>query len=177
MTASISRIATTIATTRSMPFSLRSATSHVSVRLLNKHKFSSSTKQAKEDGKRLYRFTNAGDNLSPPWKEFRNSVEKSLNAIWVSHRPRRKLSGALHKETNYGKTSDGLLVVRKPVDNSAKRRSRVSGTPQSPKIVREHIAHTAETPRALRPSLLTIPCLCLQARPFTKSAPPFPTPI
>ncbi|QTN31930.1 type II CRISPR RNA-guided endonuclease Cas9 [Akkermansiaceae bacterium] len=107
--------------------------------LLDKHHFSLVAKEAKEKGKRIYRLTNSGENIAPPWPNFRTSVESSLNSIWVSHRPRRKLSGALHKETNYGKTADGLLVVRKPIQNlSAKE---IAGIRDSgiAAIIREYI--------------------------------------
>lgn len=89
--------------------------------LLDKQKFELRSKPAKTAGKRIYRLTNAGDTLSPPWEGFRETVETSLNTIWVSHRPKRKISGALHKETNYGKTQDGLLVVRKRVRDLSKK--------------------------------------------------------
>ena len=89
--------------------------------LLAKQKFELKAVPAKEDGKRLYRLRNAGGNLDAPWNGFREAIEKSLNAIWVSHRPKRKVSGPLHKETNYGKTPEGLLVVRKPVESLSKK--------------------------------------------------------
>jgi len=85
--------------------------------LLARQKFRSSFQEAKEEGKRLYHLRHEGDKLDAPWPNFRTAVESSLNAIWVSHRPSRKVSGPLHKETNYGKTHDGLLVVRKPVQS------------------------------------------------------------
>lgn len=118
--------------------------------LLKKHKFTLSYQKAKEEGKHLYRLTNTGDSLSPPWKDFRNTAEKSLNAIWVSHRPRRKLSGALHKETNYGKTADGLLVVRKPVSQLSKKEIEGIRDKGIAQIVREHIRSHGGDPACLK---------------------------
>ncbi len=80
--------------------------------------------EAKEEGKRFYRLKatlNEGHALGAPWKGFRESVKDSLNSIWISHRPKKKLSGALHKETYYGKTEEGRLVVRKPVSSLSKK--------------------------------------------------------
>ena len=57
------------------------------------------------------------NRLPEPWNGFREVLKESLNNIWVSHRPRRKISGKLHDETYYGKTPDGQLVVRKSVSN------------------------------------------------------------
>ncbi len=74
--------------------------------------------EAREAGKRIYRLKPAvkeTNKLAAPWKDFRADVQESLNSIWVSHRPKKKVSGALHKETYYGKTADGRLVVRKSV--------------------------------------------------------------
>ena len=54
--------------------------------------------------------------LNAPWKTFREDLEAALNKIIVSHRPTRKVSGKLHKETNYGATLiEGEIVHRKPV--------------------------------------------------------------
>ena len=118
--------------------------------LLKKHEFELIEKNAKEEGKRLYRLTNKGENLSPPWKDFRETVGKSLNAIWVSHRPRRKLSGALHKETNYGKTLDGLLVVRKPVSQLSKKEIGGIQDAEIARIVGEHIRTHGGDPACLK---------------------------
>lgn len=52
-----------------------------------------------------------------PWKEFRDAVKAKVNGIIVSHKPTRKVSGALHEETFYGPTAKkGVYAVRKPVE-------------------------------------------------------------
>ncbi len=51
-----------------------------------------------------------------PWPAFRQEVEAKVNAIYVSHRPLRKIRGALHEETHYGPTrKPGVFSYRKPV--------------------------------------------------------------
>ncbi|MBK1835629.1 type II CRISPR RNA-guided endonuclease Cas9 [Roseibacillus ishigakijimensis] len=73
----------------------------------------------KEDEKsvkpiRIYHLKPTLENLPAPWQTFRLDAAASLNAIWVSHRPKRKVSGPLHEETNYGSTEKpGILVRRK----------------------------------------------------------------
>lgn len=59
--------------------------------------------------------------LSHPWPSFRKDVERSVNDITVSHRVKRKISGAFHEETFYGLTKEKapknkvMMVVRKPI--------------------------------------------------------------
>lgn len=57
-----------------------------------------------------------GEILPEPWHGFRNTVEVAVNAINVSHRPRRKVSGGLHAENPFGRTPEaGVFVKRKAV--------------------------------------------------------------
>lgn len=57
------------------------------------------------------------DDFQPPWVGFRADVAGKVKTMIVSHRPSRKISGALHEETNYGKTGEaGVFVSRKPVE-------------------------------------------------------------
>ena len=57
-----------------------------------------------------------GEILPEPWPDFRASVRAAVQTIHVSHRPRRRVSGALHEETLYGPTqTPGEFVVRKPL--------------------------------------------------------------
>ncbi|QOJ16685.1 MAG: type II CRISPR RNA-guided endonuclease Cas9 [Phycisphaeraceae bacterium] len=59
-----------------------------------------------------------GEVLDEPWENFRTDVEAAVNAINVSHRPRRRVKGALHEETIYGPTSQsGEFAVRKPIES------------------------------------------------------------
>lgn len=58
-----------------------------------------------------------------PWEGFRKEVEEKVNQILVSHRCTRKVSGALHEETNYGPTGlkddkgQDIYVYRKKVQD------------------------------------------------------------
>ena len=59
--------------------------------------------------------------FDPPWTEFRQSVEASLDKIIVSHKVRKKLSGALHEGTYFGKTQEQegdsiYYVVREAIE-------------------------------------------------------------
>ncbi len=57
-----------------------------------------------------------GEILSEPWPNFRATVRAAIAGIHVSHRPRHRVSGALHEETLYGPTdTPGQFVVRKPL--------------------------------------------------------------
>jgi CRISPR-associated endonuclease Csn1 len=52
-----------------------------------------------------------------PWEGFRNQVAAAVEGIHVSYRPTRKISGALHEDTNYGPTEKpGVFVYRKPLE-------------------------------------------------------------
>lgn len=56
-------------------------------------------------------------SLPDPWAGFRADVERAIRTINVSHRPRRKVSGPLHEETNYGPTNrPDVFVYRKPIE-------------------------------------------------------------
>ncbi|MCA9075965.1 MAG: type II CRISPR RNA-guided endonuclease Cas9 [Planctomycetaceae bacterium] len=64
--------------------------------------------------KQMYR----GRNIDAPWEDFRDEVVERVNQINVSHRPERKVAGALHEETIYGPTPEpGVFVVRKPLES------------------------------------------------------------
>jgi CRISPR-associated endonuclease Csn1 len=58
------------------------------------------------------------ETFDPPWPDFREEVRENVKQINVSHRVQRKVSGALHKETNYGATDkEGLYVFRKNLED------------------------------------------------------------
>lgn len=53
-----------------------------------------------------------------PWPGFRSQVEAVVNAINVSHKPRRRVSGALHEETVYARTNEAAVFTsRKPLES------------------------------------------------------------
>ena len=60
----------------------------------------------------------SGELLSTPWPSFRDDLQQRISTVWVSHRVERKISGALHEETQYGPTpSPNEWVVRKPIES------------------------------------------------------------
>ncbi|QEG35994.1 type II CRISPR RNA-guided endonuclease Cas9 [Bythopirellula goksoeyrii] len=59
-----------------------------------------------------------GETLADPWENFRDDVLQHIKQVNVSHRVDRKVRGALHEETLYGRTQTrGEWVVRKPLEN------------------------------------------------------------
>lgn len=55
-------------------------------------------------------------DFAPPWPSFRADLAERVKSMVVSHRPSRKISGALHEETYFGKTNEpGKYVYRVPV--------------------------------------------------------------
>jgi CRISPR-associated endonuclease Csn1 len=72
------------------------------------------------DRRRLQQLSKTGDGeiMPEPWENFRQEVAEKVNQILVSHRVRRRVSGALHEETIYGKTDKpGQFVYRKPLES------------------------------------------------------------
>jgi len=59
---------------------------------------SDAAKNARLDRRHLFA------RVAEPWGGFLQDVKKAVNAIDVSHKPERKLSGALHKDTLYSST-------------------------------------------------------------------------
>lgn len=63
-----------------------------------------------------------GIAFETPWPDFREEVREKVKHINVSHRAKRKASGKLHEETNYGPTGmkdergQDLYVYRKALD-------------------------------------------------------------
>jgi len=78
----------------------------------------------------LARMRQSGEALELPWEDFRLDVEGSINAINVSHRVERRVSGALHEETLYGPTAKawkGGAETRRDVDGVVKERPWATG--------------------------------------------------
>ncbi|MGJ8660556.1 MAG: type II CRISPR RNA-guided endonuclease Cas9 [Bacteroidota bacterium] len=107
--------------------------------IVKSKRFEQSFRDAKEAGKHFYRLKAKVSPLDLPWESFRQDLSNSLNAIWVSHRPRKKVSGPLHKETYYGKTSEGKLVVRKFVETLTNEDLSNVRDPQISRIIQQHL--------------------------------------
>lgn len=114
--------------------------------------------EARETGKRIYHLRTIGDKLDAPWDGFRESVGVALNNIWVSHRPQRKVSGAIHEDFTYGPTEFPNVITRRKklaelspseikaiVDGSR----QVIRDPEIEKIVRAYVIECDEDPKCL----------------------------
>lgn len=113
-------------------------------------RYENTWKEKEIEGKkiRIYRLKSQVDNLKPLWQNFRIDVHQSLDAIWVSHRAKRKLSGALHEETNYGSTKEpGILVRRKPLESLTNKEIKNIRDPQISEIIHNYL----EREKALYP--------------------------
>lgn len=83
----------------------------------------------------LARARGSGQPVPLPWDGFRDAADVAVNDIAVSHRSKRRVSGPLHEETNYGPTmkitgeqpderpwarswieNEGEFAYRKPLD-------------------------------------------------------------
>ena len=54
-----------------------------------------------------------GDRIAQPWEGFRDDVERAVNDIKTSHRAERKVAGALHEDSFYGKTDESDVFVKR----------------------------------------------------------------
>ncbi len=60
-----------------------------------------------------------------PWPSYRESVQRAIQAIKVSHRPDHNYQGAMHNDTAYGLLSDGQVRVTK-LNEEGRRVKKVS---------------------------------------------------
>lgn len=100
------------------------------------------TDKADDDGVqwKVYRLKPIAHTISPPWPDFARDAERSLNSIWVSHRPSRKISGPLHEETNYGPTqTTGVLVRRKPISSLKDSELKKIPDPEVAKAIQSYL--------------------------------------
>lgn len=95
--------------------------------------------------------TSGRAHLKQPWKNFRKEIENAVNGINVSHRPRRKVSGALHEDTIFGATQDSALtyVRRKPVSaiNNTSQIQKIRD-PQIRQIIKEYLKQRGVDPES-----------------------------
>ncbi|MDZ4382999.1 MAG: type II CRISPR RNA-guided endonuclease Cas9 [Parvibaculum sp.] len=98
--------------------------------------------------------------LSPPWDAIRADAERAVSEIVVSHRVRKKVSGALHKETTYGDTGDDVktksgtyrqFVTRKKVEALSKGELEEIRDPRIREIVTAHVASKGGDPKKAFP--------------------------
>lgn len=106
--------------------------------------------QKNQEGEIVYHLKPFGSELTTPWPNFQQDLAKSLNSIWVSHRARKKVSGPLHKETQYGKTQDGKLTVRKNIHDLSKKEVTGIIDPAIKKLVEEYIDSNGGSAESLK---------------------------
>ena len=104
---------------------------------------------AREKGMKIYRSKVLGQPIPPPWESFRADVGQSLNSIWVSHRPRKKISGRLHKDTNYGRNAAGHLVIRKSVQSLSAKEINGICDPSIQSLIKQYISAHGDDPKSL----------------------------
>jgi CRISPR-associated endonuclease Csn1 len=81
-----------------------------------------------------------GEQFELPWPDFREEVRENVKQINVSHRVQRKVSGALHKETNYGSTKEpDKYVFRKELKGLTPAMVEDIVDPVVREIVKKHI--------------------------------------
>lgn len=56
------------------------------------------------------------ENMPLPWENYREHVQRAINAIWVSHKPDHSHEGAMHNDTAYGLRGDGKVSFHKMVE-------------------------------------------------------------
>jgi CRISPR-associated endonuclease Csn1 len=98
--------------------------------------------------------------LDPPWPSIRREAEEQVAKIVVSHRVRKKLSGALHKGKIYGdttidevssKTTYRLFTFRKPVEELSKTEMGDVRDPVIKKILTDWVAERGGDPKKAYP--------------------------
>ncbi len=88
-----------------------------------------------------------GVKLKTPWDGFRDDVKRKIQEMVVSHRVRRKISGALHEEMNYGiigATGEGgqpLYAVRKPLNAITRKELDYIADRRIKELILEHLAN------------------------------------
>ncbi len=91
------------------------------------------------------KYSTDGIPFEEPWPDFREELEEKIKHINVSHRVIRKVSGKLHKDTNYGITGkkdrkgQGIYVYRKPLELLTKKMTSEIVDPVVKKIVQKRI--------------------------------------
>lgn len=78
--------------------------------------------------------------LDPPWKNFLDDVRQKVERIIVSWRPSRRLSGALHDQTNYAPpNAEGQTKVRKRLDELTQQMVEAIVDPHLRELVKQKL--------------------------------------
>jgi CRISPR-associated endonuclease Csn1 len=104
--------------------------------------------------------------LPKPWESLKADVSHMLKRIVVSHRVRKKVSGALHAETYFGNTGEDeqtktgvyrLYVTRKPLASLTKGELERIRDPSVRAIVIDHVASHGGDPKKAFPPFPRLP--------------------
>lgn len=96
--------------------------------------------------------------LTPPWPTIRADADKAAQAIVVSHRVRKKVSGPLHEETVYGDTGDDvtnnngtyrIMVRRRKVEALTKGDFDSIRDPHVQQIMKQWLADNGGDPKKI----------------------------
>ena len=93
-------------------------------------------------------------HLPPPWETIRDDATKAVEGIIVSHRVRKKVSGALHKETHYGRVKRGeehVFVTRKPLQSLSKAELTKIYDKRVREVVQRWVEEQGGNPKKARP--------------------------
>ncbi len=94
-------------------------------------------------------------HLPPPWPTIRDDAKKAVADITVSHRVRKKVSGALHKETYFGRVKRGehdhIFVTRKPLQSLSKTELTKIYDERVREIVQRWVEEQGGDPKKARP--------------------------
>ncbi len=93
-------------------------------------------------------------HLPPPWETIRDDATKAIEDITVSHRVRKKVSGALHRETHYGRVKRGekhVFVTRKPLRSLSKNDLTKIYDKRVREIVQRWVEEQGGDPKKARP--------------------------
>ncbi len=88
----------------------------------------------------------------PPWQAIRSDAERSVAAIVVSHRVRKKVSGPLHKETVFGGTEEtegpyNFYVRRKQLEDLSKTEYAAIRDPEVRRIASDWLLEKGGDPK------------------------------
>ena len=61
------------------------------------------------------------DNMPLPWESYREHVQRSIENIWISHRPDHAYQGGIFDATIYGLRGNGKATYRQEIDGQRQR--------------------------------------------------------
>jgi CRISPR-associated endonuclease Csn1 len=68
------------------------------------------------------------EDMPLPWDSYRDSVQRAIDSIWVSHKPDHGHEGAMHEETAWGLLPGGLATRRTRGEDGKRQRETKTRT-------------------------------------------------